>query len=137
MRVSEGSLGTQDFRRKTGRELRREPIFLESSCLYCFFNHNQHFLDSEWHGFFECPLIHVPRREFLLLTRLDGLFDTGSSVEIFALLVARVREDKKMVNALARFALQVQEYRHSWFRQLSSEAKQQCLATKLETSFNI
>ena len=62
---------------------------------------------------------------------------SGSSVENLALLVARVREDKKLVNALARFALQVQEYRHSWFRQLSSEAKQQSLATTLETFFNI
>ena len=86
-------------------------------------NRKQHFLDSEWHSFFECPLIDSPRREFILLTKLDHLFERRSSVEQFALLVARVREEKKWVNALARLAIQVQEHRRKWFRQLSTEAK--------------
>ena len=94
-------------------------------------------MDSEWHSFFECPLIHVPRREFLLLTRLESLFENASSAENLALLVARVREDKKLVHAFARFALQVHEYRQSWFRQLSSEAQRKSLATILETYFSI
>ena len=85
----------------------------------------------------ECPLIHCPRREFILLTRLDSLFEKGSSVENLALLVARVREDKKLVHAFARFALQVQQIRQHWFRQLSSKTKQQSLALKLETYFTI
>ena len=34
---------------------------------------------------------------------LDSLVDTGSSVENLALLVAGVREDKKLVNALVRY----------------------------------
>ena len=46
------------------------------------------------HSFFECPLIHSPRREFSLLTQLESIFENGGSVEKFALLVARVREEK-------------------------------------------
>ena len=79
-------------------------------------------MDSEWHSFFECPLIHSPRREFSLLTQLESNFENGGSVEKFALLVARVREEKRLVNASARYALQVREHREHWFRQLSSEA---------------
>ena len=56
---------------------------------------------------------------------------------MFALLVARVREDNKLVNAFARFALQVQERRHHWIRQLSSEAMKQSLATKLDMYFSV
>ena len=100
-------------------------------------DHNQDHLDSEWHAYFECPLLHSPRRAFLLLTRLESLFDNGSSVENLALLVARVREDRKLVNALARFALQVQECRQDWFRQLSSEAKRKSLDEKLSRFFSI
>ena len=48
-------------------------------------------------------------------------FENGSSVEKIALLVARVREDEKLLNAFARFVLEVQKYRHNWFRQLSSD----------------
>ena len=72
-----------------------------------------------------------------LLTRLHCLFDTASSVENFALLVARVREDKKFVNALARFARQIHDSRQCWFRQLSSEATKQRFAEMLETRFKI
>ena len=50
-------------------------------------------------------LVHPPRREFILLTRLETIFENGSSVENIALLIARVREDKRLVNALPRFAL--------------------------------
>ena len=74
---------------------------------------------------------------FILQTRLEKIFENNSSVENLVLLVARVREDKKLVNALARFALQVQEHRLHWFRQLSSEAMKQSLATKLDTYFSI
>ena len=109
----------------------------DRSCLYCFFHHKQHFVDSEWHSFFECPLIHHPRREFLLLTRLESIFENGSSVENLALLIARVREDRRLLNALARFALQVREHREKWFWQLSSEAMKQRLARKLEMYFCI
>ena len=109
----------------------------DRACLYCFFHHQQHHVDSEWHSFFVCPLVHSPRREFILLTRLERNFENSSTVENLALLVARVREDKKLVNALARFALQVQEHRNHWFRQLSSEAMKQSLATKLDTYFSI
>ena len=38
---------------------------------------------------------------------------------------------------LARFALEIREYRERWFRHLSSEAAWQSLATNLETYFNI
>ena len=73
-------------------------------------------MDSEWHSFFECPLIHSPRREFILLTQLEIIFENGSSVEKIALLVARVREENILVNAFARFALPVRENREHWFR---------------------
>ena len=102
-----------------------------------FINNNTH-LDSGWTGFYEGSLIHSPRRLFLLLTAIfETLFETGSSVENLALLVVRIRDDQKLVNALARFALQVQEYRQHSFRQLSSEAKQKSLSTQLDMSFSI
>ena len=56
-------------------------------------------------------------------------------MENLALLIARVREDQRLVNALARFALQVREHREKWFWQLSSEAMKQSLARKLEMYF--
>ena len=68
---------------------------------------------------------------------LRVLFLNGSSVESLALLIARVREDRRSVNALARFALQVREHREKWFWQLSSEAMKQSLARKLEMYFCI
>ena len=102
-----------------------------------FINNNTH-LDSGWTGFYEGSLIHSPRRLFLLLTAIfETLFETGSSVENLALLVVRIRDDQKLVNALARFALQVQEYRQHSFRQLSSEAERKGLATKLESFVSI
>ena len=82
-------------------------------------------------------LVHPPRREFILLARLETIFENGSSVENLALLIARVREDQRVVNALARFALQVREHREKWLWQLSSEAKKQRLARKLEMYFCI
>ena len=81
-------------------------------------------------------MICQPRREFILLTNLEFFFERGSSVENLALLVARVREDRKFVNALARFALQIREYRERWFRHLSSEAGKRSLAIKLESYLN-
>ena len=56
-------------------------------------------------------------------------------MENLALLIARVREDQRLVNALARFALQVREHREKWFWQLSSEAMKQSLARKLDMYF--
>ena len=85
----------------------------------------------------EGPLVRSQRREFILSTKLHNCFDCDSSVENFALLVARVREDKKFVNALARFARQIHDSRQCWFRQLSSEAIKQRLAHLLETRFSI
>ena len=102
-----------------------------------FHHHEQFYLDSEWHSFLECPLVRSPRREFVLLTKLHTFFENDCSVENFALLVARVREDKHLVNALARFARQIHDSRQCWFRQLSSEATKQRLAEMLETRFNI
>ena len=32
--------------------------------MYCFYHHEK--LYSEWHSFLECPLLHAPRREFML-----------------------------------------------------------------------
>ena len=71
------------------------------------------------------------------ITKLSTIFENDCSVENFALLVARVREDKHLVNALARFARQIHDSRQCWFRQLSSEATKQRLAVMLETRFNI
>lgn len=73
-------------------------------------------MDSEWHSFLECPLLHDPRSEFVFLTKLDDFFDHRTSIENFVFLVARIREEKRLVNALARFALQVHDIREDWFR---------------------
>ena len=78
-----------------------------------------------------------PRREFVLLTKLDCFFESDSPVENFALLDARAREGKMLVNAFGRFACQIHDSRQCWFRQLSSEATKQWLAEMLETRFNI
>ena len=94
----------------------------------------------QWHSFMECPLVRSQRREFILSTKLTNCFECDSSVENFALLVARVREDKKLANALARFARQIHDSRQCWFRQLSSEATETLSSSEaqmLETSFNI
>ena len=56
--------------------------------------------------------------------------------ENLALLIARAREGRKLVQALARSALQIREYRERWYRYLSSGAGQS-LAMKLETSLVI
>ena len=106
-------------------------------CIVSTIMNEQFYLDSEWHSFMECPLVRSQRREFILSTKLHNCFDCDSSVENFALLVARVREDKKFVNALARFARQIHDSRQCWFRQLSSEAIKQRLAHLLETRFSI
>ena len=106
-------------------------------CIVSTIMNEQFYLDSEWHSFMECPLVRSQRREFILSTKLHNCFDCDSSVENFALLVSRVREDKKLVNALARFARQIHDSRQCWFRQLSSEAIKQRLAHLLETRFNI
>ena len=90
-----------------------------------------HCLDSEWHSIFDCPLHFAARQEFLLLTKLDSFFDSRSSVENLALLIARIREKSSLVHALARFALQIQTNRRNWFRQLSTEANKTTLAAKL------
>ena len=66
---------------------------------------------------------------------LDSLFACGGVP--LALLIARVREDQRLVNALARFVLQVREHREKWFWQLSSEALKQSLARMLEMYFCI
>ena len=135
--------GLEDFARTNANCFRRSahPRLHHStwdrSCLYCFYHHEQFYLDSEWHSFLECPLVRSPRREFVLLTKLHTFFENDCSVENFALLVARVREDKYLVNALARFARQIHDSRQCWFRQLSSEATKQRLAEMLETRFNI
>ena len=135
--------GLEDFARTNANCFRRaaHPRLHHStwdrSCLHCFYHHEQFYLDSEWHSFLECPLVRSPRREFVLLTKLHTFFENDCSVENFALLVARVREDKHLVNALARFARQIHDLRQCWFRQLSSEATKQRLAEMLETRFNI
>ena len=62
------------------------------------------------------------------LKKLHRLFESYSSVEKLALLVARVRADKELVNAFARFALKIRDSRQNWFRKLSSEATKRRLA---------
>ena len=74
-----------------------------------------------------------------LLTKLDHFFESRSSVEQLALLIAHIREKSSLVHALARFALQIQTNRRNWFRQLSTEANKRALAAKFEVvphSFN-
>ena len=68
--------GLEDFARTNANCFRRaaHPRLHHStwdrSCLYCFYHHEQFYLDSEWHSFLECPLVRSPRREFVLLTKL-------------------------------------------------------------------
>ena len=90
-----------------------------------------HYLDSEWHSIFDCPLNLAAREEFLLLTKLNHFFECSSSVERLALLIAHIRENSSLVHALSRFALQIQNNRRNWFRQLSTEANKTTLAAKL------
>ena len=135
--------GVADFARTNAHYRRRaaHPRLHKStwdrSCLYCFYHYQQFYLDSEWHSFLECPLVHSSRREFLLLTKLDCFFEKDCTVENLALLVARIREDRKLVNAFARFARQICDSRECWFRQLSSEATKQQFAEMLGVRFNI
>jgi len=67
---------------------------------------------------FDCPMIHNPIRELIFLSKLDCLLDRGSSVKNIALRVTRVREDRTLVNALARCVLQIRQYRERWFSAL-------------------
>ena len=60
------------------------------------------------------------------------IFYRSISVENLALLVARAREDRMLVNALMSFALQISEIRERWFRYLSSEVGKKSLAAKLK-----
>ena len=69
--------------------------------------------------------------------KIDGTTAKECSVEKFALLFARIREDKKLVNAFARFARQICDSRECWFRQLSAEATKQEFAAMLGMCFNI
>ena len=104
----------------------------ERRCLYCLMHNSlDRRLDSEWHAYMDCPLNESARREFVLLTKLETFFEGTSSVEKLALLVARIRDDSSLVNAFARFSLQVQCSRKVWFRRLSSEAKKIELAEKI------
>ena len=88
-------------------------------------------MDSEWHAYLDCPLTENARREFVLLTKLETCFHGTSSVEKLALLVARIRDDSRLIDAFARFSLQVQCIRKVSFRRLSSEAKKVELAASI------
>ena len=130
--------GLEDFARTNSHHTRRKcHTTLRNSCysrgcLYCCFHQNKHCLDSEWHSIFDCPLNFAARQEFLLLTKLNSFFERRSSVEQLALLIAHIRENGPLLNALARFALQIQVNRRNWFRQLSTEANKRALAAKLD-----
>ena len=88
-------------------------------------------MDSEWHAYLDCPLTENARREFVLLTKLETCFHGTSSVEKLALLVARIRDDSRLIDAFARFSLQVQCIRKVSFRSLSSAAKKVELAARI------
>ena len=79
----------------------------------------------------DCPLTEKARREFVLVAKLETFFQGTSSIESFALLIARVRDDTRLISAFARFSLQVQSIRKVWFRRLSSEAMQVELAERI------
>ena len=76
-------------------------------------------------------LTEKARREFVLTTKLETFFQGTSSIESFALLIARIRDDTRSINAFARFSLQVQCIRNVWFRRLSSEAMKVELAERI------
>ena len=69
-----------------------------------------------------------------MLTELDFFFERPSSVETPALLIAQVRESGTLVNALARYVLQIQTNRRNLFRRLSTEANKRALAAKLNVA---
>ena len=62
---------------------------------------------------------------------IGNIFHGISSIESFALLVARIRDNTSLINAFARFFLQVQCIRKVWFRRLSSEAMKVELAERI------
>ena len=102
-----------------------------SAVSHCVLNSPEHRLDSEWHAYMDCPLTEKARREFVLTTKLETFFQGTSSIESFALLIARIRDDTRLINAFARFSLQVQSIRKVWFRRLSSEAMKVELAERI------
>ena len=88
-------------------------------------------MDSEWHVFLDCPLTEKACREFVVLTKLETCFHGTSSVEKLALLIARITNDSRLIDAFARYSLQVQCIRKVSFRRLSSDAKKAELAARI------
>ena len=82
---------------------------------------------SHWRLLVRMNACHFPTRELL-----DFFFESRSSVENLALLVAHIRENSTLVHALARFALQIQINHRNCFRHLSTEANKRALAAKLD-----
>ena len=129
--------GMEDFARANGHYRRwgAHPTLRHSACerlcLHCVLNSPEHRLNSEWHAYMDCPLTEKARREFVLTTKLETFFQGTSSIESFALLIARIRDDTRLINAFARFSLQVQSIRKVWFRRLSSEAMKVELAERI------
>jgi hypothetical protein len=133
-------VGLEDFARSNAHYTRRkchpslQTSIYERGCLYCCLHNDRHYIDSERHSIFDCPLNFDARREFLLLTKLDFFFERPSSVETLALLIAHVRESGTLVNALARYVLQIQTNRRNLFRRLSTEANKRALSAKLNAA---
>ena len=82
-------------------------------------------------SFMPPSLTEKARREFVLTTKLQRFFQGTRSIESFAPLIARIRDDTRSINAFARFSLQVQSIRKVWFRRLSSEAMKVELAQRI------
>ena len=88
-------------------------------------------MDSEWHVYLGCPFTEKAGWEFVLRTKLETCFHGTSSVEKLALLIARIRDDSRLIDAFARYSLHIQCIRKAWFRRLSSEAKKVELAARI------
>ena len=123
--------GMEDFARANGHYRRwgAHPTLRHSACerlcLHCVLNSPEHRLDSEWHAYMDCPLTEKARREFVLTTKLETFFQGTSSIESFALLIARIRDDTRLINAFARFSLQVRHDDPTQFRSGTSSNKPQ------------
>ena len=129
--------GMEDFARTNAHFFRLDtyPTIRHSACerfcLHCLLNSPDQRLDSEWHVFLDCPLTEKACREFVVLTKLETCFHGTSSVEKLALLIARIKDDSRLIYASARYSLLMQCIRKVWFRRLSSKAKKVELAARI------
>ena len=73
----------------------------------------------------------------IVVTNLDFFFENDCSAEKIALLIAHIREVSSLLNALARYSIQVRNNSRASFRQLSLEAQRVTLDSKFGNMFDV